>query len=577
MKTYTILLFLFVLTQAQAQEFSVESLLTKSDEDLLSLFNKVSEDSLVAEKIVRVYLNRARKEEDTIKMARGYDRLARIYHPEKNIMFADSVISLTKDMNDKTYPAMGYILKSYEYQRLGDLILKTENAIIGYKLALKNENISQQIFISDYLIYTKSIWGNKKEALELQKERHRLMSKGDYFRKIKESTRKGIKQDFSNIHLENELSSILNFVFCYLNLRDMDSTLLYYNKGIRKLEIYNGPYKVGFDEWFQECSVEIDFYSGNYQKAIQASTLLLKDSKKNLTKSSYLNLNFFKGLSYINYGEYVEGINYLTKADSIFELENISLQPYHRALFEKLLEYYDAKKDTKKEIKYLNRLLFVDSIFKKNYKFFEPDIIRNFETPKLLKEKEDLIKGLKLKNEKATYELWLGIGVLFLCLLLLSYYFKRQLLFKRKFEKLMNQKESENEDHTKINTHAIEMSSNIIEDILTSLERFEKNKHFLSQKISLNDLAGQFKTNPKYLSQVINLQKEKNFSQYINDLRVDYALKELKENKRFRKFTIKAIAADCGFKSSESFSKGFSKRHGIYPSYYIKRLENLID
>jgi len=172
MKTYTILLFLFVLTQAQAQEFSVESLLTKSDEDLLSLFNKVSEDSLVAEKIVRVYLNRARKEEDTIKMARGYDRLARIYHPEKNIMFADSVISLTKDMNDKTYPAMGYILKSYEYQRLGDLILKTENAIIGYKLALKNENISQQIFISDYLIYTKSIWGNKKEALELQKERH---------------------------------------------------------------------------------------------------------------------------------------------------------------------------------------------------------------------------------------------------------------------------------------------------------------------------------------------------------------------------------------------------------------------
>jgi len=403
------------------------------------------------------------------------------------------------------------------------------------------------------------------------------MSKGDYFRKIKESSRDENKIKFYDVHIENELSSIQNFVFCYLNLRDIDSTLIYYNEGINKLNFYKGPNEEIFINWFQECSVEIDFYSGNYQKAIQASTLLLKDSKKNLTKSSYLNLNFFKGLSYINYGEYVEGINYLIKADSIFELENISLQPYHRALFEKLLEYYDAKKDTKKEIKYLNRLLFVDSIFKKNYKFFEPDIIRNFETPKLLKEKEDLIKGLKLKNEKATYELWLGIGVLFLCLLLLSYYFKRQLLFKRKFEKLMNQKESENEDHTKINTHAIEMSSNIIEDILTSLERFEKNKHFLSQKISLNDLAGQFKTNPKYLSQVINLQKEKNFSQYINDLRVDYALKELKENKRFRKFTIKAIAADCGFKSSESFSKGFSKRHGIYPSYYIKRLENLID
>ena len=40
-----------------------------------------------------------------------------------------------------------------------------------------------------------------------------------------------------------------------------------------------------------------------------------------------------------------------------------------------------------------------------------------------------------------------------------------------------------------------------------------------------------------------------------------------------RKYTIKAIAAECGYKNAESFSKAFYKINGIYPSYYIKKIE----
>jgi AraC-like DNA-binding protein len=66
----------------------------------------------------------------------------------------------------------------------------------------------------------------------------------------------------------------------------------------------------------------------------------------------------------------------------------------------------------------------------------------------------------------------------------------------------------------------------------------------------------------------------KNFSHYINDLRIDFAIEELKENSTFRKYTIKAIANECGFKSAESFSKSFYKTYGIYPSFYLKQLQS---
>ncbi|MFT5077366.1 MAG: hypothetical protein ACI9D4_001258, partial [Polaribacter sp.] len=82
--------FVFLLTYSiSAQEFSAEALSKMEDEALLTLFNNVEFDSIRAEKVARTYLNRARKEQDTIKMARGYDRLARIFHPQKNIQFAD--------------------------------------------------------------------------------------------------------------------------------------------------------------------------------------------------------------------------------------------------------------------------------------------------------------------------------------------------------------------------------------------------------------------------------------------------------------------------------------------------------
>jgi len=69
-----------------------------------------------------------------------------------------------------------------------------------------------------------------------------------------------------------------------------------------------------------------------------------------------------------------------------------------------------------------------------------------------------------------------------------------------------------------------------------------------------------------YLFKVINLNKDKNFTTYIHDLRIEYMFQELKDNEKLRKYTIRAIAVECGFTNAESFSKAFYKKYEIYPS-----------
>lgn len=112
-----------------------------------------------------------------------------------------------------------------------------------------------------------------------------------------------------------------------------------------------------------------------------------------------------------------------------------------------------------------------------------------------------------------------------------------------------------------------------VQEILRKLNQFEKKHRYINQEINLNTLAKYFNTNVKYLSEVINSTKNENFSNYINTLRIQYALLQLHKNKKLRKFTISAISSEFGFNNSRSFSDAFIKITGLKPSYYILQIE----
>ena len=569
---FHILVFLFA-TSSLAQDFTQEQLENMKDEELLELFMEVELDSIKAEKVARTYLNRARKERDTIKMARGYDRLARIFHPEKNIAFADSVIELTKNIKNITYPALGYMIKAYEFSGR-DLIYETKNNLIAFDLAKKNGNIMQLLYITDRLITAKSIWGNKAEALELQLYRNSLINNKTYLDDITKSTRPGARNQVNELKMENELFSLQNFAICYLNLKRFDSTYYYVNKGMSKSKGFSGfTQNEGFHyNAFMEILIELDFYCKNYLKVIQNCDTLIPKINTEVYPENLLNLYLFKGLSYLRLNENRKGIMYLKKSDSIYDSRDMHILPHQRILFEELHKYYESKNNSEKQIVYLNKLLFTDSVFKRYYQYFEPDLIKNLDTPRILEEKEALIDRLENKNELSTKQIWWVLGLFGLSSFLLIYYVVLQRRYRKRFLDLVASQQNKSSDTTG-NTIKNKLSSTVIENILNDLDNFEEKNEFLKKDISLRSLSKSLGTNPRYLSKVINLEKEKNFVQYITDLRLDYAVKALITNEKLRKYTIKAIAGEFGFNTSESFSKAFYKKHGIYPSYFLSRLE----
>ncbi|TSE07949.1 helix-turn-helix domain-containing protein [Aquimarina algiphila] len=129
--------------------------------------------------------------------------------------------------------------------------------------------------------------------------------------------------------------------------------------------------------------------------------------------------------------------------------------------------------------------------------------------------------------------------------------------------------------HRKANaTTAYEMhiADELINDVLEKLQKFEDERDYLKGKITLNILAKRFDTNSRYLSQIVNSNKGKSFTEYINHLRIDYVKIRFEVDEKFRNYTLKAIANDLGYTSTEAFQKAFYKKENIKLSAYLKKL-----
>ena len=204
----------------------------------------------------------------------------------------------------------------------------------------------------------------------------------------------------------------------------------------------------------------------------------------------------------------------------------------------------------------------------------------------MILEKENLIQSLI--NDK-TKSYW-GSGLAFLIAIggisfgIYQYQTKKRQYSQ--FEKIMHKSTNNTDLQTiKISENGIKtgksgienigINKELVEQILEKLNNFEVTKGYLFSNVTIQSLSDSFETNSKYVSKVVNAYKEKTFVQYINDLRIEYALQSLKEHRKLQKYTIQALAIEFGFNNAESFSSAFYKKSGIKPVYFIKQLEKL--
>lgn len=107
-------------------------------------------------------------------------------------------------------------------------------------------------------------------------------------------------------------------------------------------------------------------------------------------------------------------------------------------------------------------------------------------------------------------------------------------------------------------------------NILKGLDEFETNLGFTNQKLNISNLANQLETNTTYLSEVIKRNKGKNFSNYINELRINFICNEIDAKPEYRNYKISYLAELCGFNSHSFFATVFRNVTGISPSEYLE-------
>ncbi len=128
---------------------------------------------------------------------------------------------------------------------------------------------------------------------------------------------------------------------------------------------------------------------------------------------------------------------------------------------------------------------------------------------------------------------------------------------------------TEVQDNKEINVEGL--TDELVIKILDGLKRFEEEKKYLREDTSITDVADYINTNKTYLSKVINVVKKKPFTNYINELRLIHAIQMLKD-KEYKKYTIRAISKEAGFKSKSTFNTAFKEYTGMTPSAFIKSL-----
>lgn len=104
------------------------------------------------------------------------------------------------------------------------------------------------------------------------------------------------------------------------------------------------------------------------------------------------------------------------------------------------------------------------------------------------------------------------------------------------------------------------------EQLYKSACKLVKNqKLFLDSALTLDKLAEKLSTNRTSLSKAINVHAERNFNQWINKARIDYALTRIDSVKK-----LGTLYKEVGFLSQNTFINSFKDNVGCTPSEYLK-------
>jgi len=289
-------------------------------------------------------------------------------------------------------------------------------------------------------------------------------------------------------------------------------------------------------------AMQYNFYNENYEECKRQNIKVIQDSTSFLNTKSY---------AYSMIGDCLTQQDSLLEAIKYFdEFLNLTIQTKDpeqiKVAAKKLIKTYEKLGDQDKANAY--HKIYNEAV--NDSLSFSPEKYRALYNVERVRE-------LKIEKNKS---LWRNIAYGFIVLILFVfgiYYYRKSVKKKRGSGK------------------KIVISDAEIKKLNNAIDKFTTEKAYLKSNITRNSfcLENNIKSE-RYLSQYINDQYKKSFSNFLNDLRVEHSYERIKTDVVFRNYRVEEIAKACGFGSKKSFERAFISKYNETPYKLITKLNS---
>lgn len=472
-------------------------------------------------------------------------------------------------------------------------------------LLLSDQNIEHKIVLQNIISQAYAMKGDYVQSVNISAQKEEFLQHNlSYFMQVFGNY--NLAEQYQNLDLYDQSKKIIAHLLSDQNLiKSNDPKLRITTAKLYQLQALNFGANREYQSALKYLSKSDEYTNGSNEeniiteienKIFQSSYLMrlnkLVESKK-LIDSVIYNLEknkdrpFLLGLAYETLSKYYFiKLDYQTSVSqseiALSQIKNIPFGSLKIKIYESLSKNYFALHDDAKYHQYNKLCIDLTTKEEANTKEGIRYIVKLAETN----------QNKSIEFQKQKYMQSLGILILILSLIILGlviyfliiknknrdlkkqfYFFEKQRKYKQKIasslpvptKELLTLEKSPEKDSNKI-------SKEKEEEILQKLEEFEQSERFLNKNMSLSLLSSQMEINTKYLSEVINNSKEKNFNGYINELRINHIAHLLRTNPIFLNYKVSYLAEYSGFSSHSTFTTVFKSVTGMSPNAYIQEI-----
>lgn len=542
-----------------------DSLKTKTIDELKSqVVSHIFEKKMYEKAIVFVnaYLAKSIEEQDAMGELSAYNYFHLISKNtgryNASLKYINKSIEVAQHHNiKKNIMMLLYRNKGVAYFQLGNYKEALRFHLKDLNIARELKDYNRELSANHNIALMKLNLGDKKDALKILKRNIKAF----------DSLIKNGAPEYLGVKINNLNSLGKN----YTSLKQLDSAMITYEESYR----LSKEHKFKIHETFVLAGIgHVYSLQGKYDKAIPYLDRSLKQSDSLKRKDLLPYIYVHQGRVYYGLKQYEKAIKILKKTDSIIEVDKPLLYELQEC-YALLANSYDAIDDYKNAKENYKKFIAIDS---KN-DGQKMDIVNEIYDSYDLKSLETKIDHLTQKTDTQKKQLLSTKTIIIILTLvilgLFGFFQYKAHQNKKRFEALLKKLETKKEKKPvliKKKDRKELISKEKAEELLKQLQRLEKQHAYLDPNCTISWLAKKMNTNASYVSIIINDFMQKKFPDYLSERRINYATERLKEDRKFRSYTIKSIAMDVGYKSPEAFSKAFKKLNGIYPSYFIKKL-----